>query len=161
MVSVCSGREAWHAHQVEAEQQRAEGGDEEDVEEVGRQVAEPRSGVHGVRGAEAGPLVVVWTWDGVVLRLRVSHARATATVPVTGVVVIMTLHVDGKEFITFPRVSRPVTGTKQVAPRRHEGARRRRAPAVAGHGWEMCRRGPCGGLEKAAIRWLAVPRDKR
>ena len=34
-------------YQVEAEEQRAESRDEQDVDEVAGQVAEPRSGIHG------------------------------------------------------------------------------------------------------------------
>lgn len=42
------------AHQVEAEQQRAEGRGEEDVDEVGSQIAEPGSGVHCWEGSDEG-----------------------------------------------------------------------------------------------------------
>ena len=44
---LCSDWNAKVSYQVEAEQQRAEGGDEEDVDKVWREVAEPGTGIHG------------------------------------------------------------------------------------------------------------------
>lgn len=97
---------------MEAEQQRAERRNEEDVEEVAGEMAKPRPGIHGVRGAEAGPLEVRGRQtEAVVLRLRVSHVDA-----------IMTIAASEARLIPLAGASRPVSGTECFSARRHRAA---------------------------------------